>query len=62
MSEVEKDCPHCETTKMEFPHCKTCNGYGWIDDPKGGTMTCPECNGEECSECNGEGYVFEEEE
>lgn len=39
--------------------CETCEGNGWVDDPSdGGTMTCPECNGEAgepCVSCEGSG-------
>ena len=51
------ECPHCNGKKMEFPDCEECEGRGWVDDPEGGTMMCPECNGESCSECGGEGFV-----
>ena len=27
--------------------CETCDGNGWVDDPSdGGTMTCPDCEGD----------------
>jgi DnaJ-class molecular chaperone len=27
--------------------CETCDGAGWVSDPSdGGTMTCPDCEGE----------------
>ena len=51
------ECPHCHGKKKEFPDCEDCNGYGWVDDPNGGTMTCSVCDDETCSECNGEGEV-----
>ena len=51
------ECPHCNGKKMEVPDCEECEGRGWVDDPGGGTMTCPECDGEYCSVCGGEGYV-----
>lgn len=34
--------------------CDTCKGNGWVYDPSdGGTMTCPECDGDvpECVTC-----------
>lgn len=34
--------------------CDMCDGNGWVEDPSdGGTMTCPECEGEtmECVTC-----------
>ena len=38
--------------------CDTCDSAGWVDDPSdGGTMTCPDCQGEKCIECNGEGVI-----
>jgi hypothetical protein len=46
------DCEHCQDTKLAHPDCETCEGNGWVDDPKdGGTMTCPECDGERCPHC-----------
>ena len=58
MSDIEwVECPHCNGKKMEVPDCEECEGRGWVDDPDGGTMACPECNGESCSVCDGEGYV-----
>ena len=58
MSDIEwVECPHCNGKKMEVPDCEECDGRGWVDDPDGGTMVCPECSGESCSVCDGEGYV-----
>ena len=54
------ECPHCNGKKMEVPDCEECEGRGWVDDPDGGTMTCPECDDESCSVCGGEGYVAAE--
>lgn len=54
------ECPHCNGKKMEFPDCEECEGRGWVDDPDGGTMSCPECNGESCSTCDGEGWIAAE--
>lgn len=54
------ECPHCNGKKMEFPDCEECEGRGWVDDPDGGTMSCPECDGESCSICDGEGWVAAE--
>jgi len=54
------ECPHCNGKKVEVPDCEECEGRGWVDDPDGGTMTCPECNGETCSVCGGEDYVAAE--
>lgn len=50
------ECPNCSGTG-EASVCDGCNGYGWVEDPDGGTMTCPECGGERCSFCDGEGIV-----
>ena len=55
--EAHMPCPHCNGKKMEVPDCEECKGRGWISDPGGGTMTCPECDGESCSVCGGDGYV-----
>jgi DnaJ-class molecular chaperone len=41
--------------------CETCESYGWVPDPSdGGTMTCPDCDGdsaENCEECEGTGWI-----
>ena len=48
-------CPHCEGTGKDVPHCETCGGHGWEDDPSdGGTMTCTECGDETCHVCGGD--------
>ncbi len=61
MSEIEwVECPHCNGKKMEVPDCEECEGRGWVDDPDGGTMICPECDGESCSVCGGEGEIAAE--
>lgn len=50
------DCPACNGTGMAVPDCESCNGNGWVDDEEdGGTMTCPECNGDKCDTCDGTG-------
>lgn len=47
-------CEHCQDTQLEHPNCETCKGFGWIEDPSdGGTMSCPECDGEPCQTCGG---------
>ena len=49
------ECPYCKDTHMKYPDCETCDGNGWVDDPDdGGTMCCPECDGEECYYCQEE--------
>jgi hypothetical protein len=30
---------------MANPDCETCEGNGWVYDPMGGTMMCPDCDG-----------------
>lgn len=57
-----KECGNCNGTGYLFDECETCGRNGWVDDPKdGGTMTCPDCEGEseeKCDACDGEGVVF----
>lgn len=48
-------CRACDGTGMDEPDCSLCTGKGWVDDPRGGTMTCPNCDGDKCSRCNGSG-------
>lgn len=49
-------CVACDGTGMAVPDCEACEGTGWVDDEKdGGTMTCPECNGDKCDQCGGSG-------
>ena len=54
-----KECIKCDDTGFVFPECETCGRKGWVEDPKyGGTMTCPECEGdaeERCVKCDGSG-------
>ena len=58
MNDNDYTCKHCNGTGMEDPECEMCEGKGWIEDEEnGGTMTCPECDGEECSECDGTGEI-----
>lgn len=55
MSTEPKVCSACEGTKMLVPDCETCSGNGWVEDPRGGTMMCPDCDGAECEHCHGTG-------
>lgn len=49
-------CEACDGTGMLVPDCETCSGAGWVDDEEdGGTMTCPECDGDKCDVCHGSG-------
>lgn len=53
-------CKHCNGSGMEAFDCSECSGDGWVDDEEdGGTMTCPECDGEKCSVCGGSGEAPE---
>lgn len=55
-----KVCEACDGTGYAHDECPTCERNGWVDDPKGGTMTCPDCGGDAaayCGVCEGEGYV-----
>ena len=42
--------------------CETCTNNGWVYDPSdGGTMTCPDCDGESaevCEPCDGTGWIY----
>lgn len=49
-------CKMCDGTGMADPDCPECEGCGWVEDPEnGGTMSCPECGGDECAYCDGTG-------
>lgn len=48
-------CEVCNGTRMAVPDCEKCEGNGWVYDPTGGTMCCPECGGDECEACDGTG-------
>lgn len=49
-------CTECDGTGMAVPDCEECNGNGSVDDPSdGGTMMCPECDGDKCEACHGSG-------
>jgi hypothetical protein len=48
-------CEPCNGTGKAVPDCETCEGNGWVDDPDGGTMTCPDCDDEKCEVCRGTG-------
>ena len=56
-----KCCDKCEGTGYADEYCETCERKGWVEDPlDGGTMTCPECDGESetlCEECDGTGQL-----
>ena len=55
------ECKKCDGTGYSFSECETCFRKVWVDDPKdGGTMTCPDCDGESeerCNLCDGTGEV-----
>ena len=59
---MREQCTQCDGQRNKFldEPCQTCGNDGWVDDDiDGGTMTCPECDGEAgqiCTDCNGEGY------
>lgn len=56
---MSKPCNKCDGTGRAHEECETCESNGWVDDPDdGGTMTCPDCQGESaelCLECEGTG-------
>jgi hypothetical protein len=63
-----KECTECGGTGYVEPlECNTCGRDGWVYDPSdGGTMTCPDCDGdcgEHCpaEDCDG-GNVYEDSE
>ena len=42
-------CKHCDGTGYEYDECETCGRDGWVYDevtPEGGTIVCPDCEGE----------------
>lgn len=51
-------CKECRGVGKKA-ECELCEGNGWVDDPEdGGTMVCPDCDGEagiNCQECEGSG-------
>ena len=53
------ECKKCDGSGYTFPSCERCYRLGWVDDPSdGGTITCPECEGESierCKLCDGTG-------
>lgn len=63
---MQIECPHCEGSGYEYDECETCGRNGWVEDEEnGGTMTCPDCEGEsstQCEECEGDGEVYREDE
>lgn len=54
----EEFCGYCNGSGRK-EECEKCYGKGWVPDPSdGGTMTCPQCDGdaaEECNKCDGTG-------
>lgn len=53
--QLRNECEDCRGTGMMFPDCEKCEGHGWVRDPSdGGTMSCPDCDGEYCNECTDE--------
>lgn len=49
-------CTACDGSGMAVPDCETCDGRGWVDDEEdGGTMMCPDCDGDKCDTCGGSG-------
>lgn len=52
----ELDCPLCHGSGLVMWDCETCEGNGWVEDSEdGGTMMCPDCDGEKCEFCMGSG-------
>jgi hypothetical protein len=65
---MSNECKPCRGTGYKHEGCERCERDGWVEDLEdGGTMTCPECNGESaelCSICQGDGlhHVTQQEE
>jgi|AntDeeMetagen681_2_1112603.scaffolds.fasta_scaffold08533_4 DnaJ-class molecular chaperone len=57
------NCAVCDGTGYLSDECGTCGRAGWIeDDQDGGTMTCPDCDGDAdqtCDECEGTGQELD---
>jgi len=62
MSE-SKECENCYGEGFQNDECGHCERDGYVDDPEGGTMTCPYCDGNSAEPCFNEeceeGRIYE---